>query len=475
MKQIEKITPQKENFARWYTDVVQNGDLMAYGSTKGSIIFKPLSYGIWQNIQQNLDKEFKKLNVKNVYLPLLIPENLLNKEKDHLKGFNPELATITEVGGKKLSEKYFIRPTSETLFCDFFANEVESYNDLPLILNQWVNVLRWEKTTNPFLRTREFLWQEGHTIHATKKEAMDLTKKMINVYHKFLKDYLALPTIIGRKTEHEKFAGAEVTLTVEAMMKDGKALQSGTSHYIGQNFSKPFKIAFKNINNEEEYAYETSWGVSTRLLGALIMAHGDDRGIIIPPKIAPIQIDIVTLFANKNEGVLEAAKNIKKSLSKFRVELDSSDKMPGFKAANSEIHGTPIRIEVGPRDLETNEVIIVRRDTLEKIKCLIENIKEKVTKLLDEIQTNLYEKALERLNANFVVCENWEEFEKAISEQKFAVTLFEGNGEDEVKIKELTGASTRCILPKNSFNFKKSKCFYTNKKSNRIVIFAKAY
>ncbi|PWC08853.1 proline--tRNA ligase [Mycoplasmopsis arginini] len=477
MKKLEKITTQQENFAKWYTDVIKNGDLMAYGSSKGSIIFKPLSFGIWDNIRLQLDKEFKKLGVKNVNLPLLIPESLLNKEKNHIAGFNPELATVTEVGGKKLSEKFFIRPTSEVLFGDFFKNEVESYNDLPLIYNQWVNVLRWEKTTNPFLRTREFLWQEGHTIHASSNEAKELTQKMLDVYTKFVEEYLAIPVIKGQKTEHEKFAGAEYTFTIEAMMKDGKALQSGTSHYLGQNFTKAFDITFKNKENKLENAYGTSWGVSTRLLGALIMTHGDDRGIIIPPKIAPIKVDIIELFASKDKRVSKVAKEFKTFLEQENIDcqIDESDKSAGYKAANSEIHGTPLRIEIGPRDLNENKVVLVRRDTLEKILVSIDEVTYKVKELLNDIQINLLNEAKSRLQNNIKIASNYEEFKSFIEKGHLVLTKFDGNGEDEDKIKEETGASTRCIPFNIDIEVKNENCFYTNKKTDRVVIFARAY
>ena len=476
MKKLEKITPQSEDFAKWYTNVIQNGDLMAYGSSKVSIIFKPLSFGIWDNIRKVLDIQFKEKGVKNVYLPLLIPEFLLQKEKDHLAGFNPELATVTEVGGKKLAEKYFIRPTSETLFGELFKSEVESYNDLPLIYNQWCNVLRWEKTTNPFLRTREFLWQEGHTVHSSKEEANKLAIEMQNVYETFLKEYLAIPVVAGQKTDHEKFSGADLTLTVEAMMKDGKALQAATSHYLGQNFTKAFNVSFKNKDNKEEFAYGTSWGCTTRLLGALIMTHGDDRGIIIPPKIAPVQIDLIEVLASKDANIHKVALELKALLSKkYEVEIDDSDKSPGFKAANSEIHGTPLRIEIGPKDLKNNEVLLVRRDTLEKKLVSLNKIEKEVDNILENIQNNLYNLAKERLNNNFVFASNYDEFKEYIKQGKWVVTLFAGDGEDETKIKLETLASTRCI-PKNvPIAIKGDKCFYTGKKTKRVVIFAKAY
>ena len=476
MKKIEKITLQKEDFASWYTDVIKNGDLMSYGSSKGSIIFKPLSFAIWENIRNTLDKMFKTKNVKNVYLPLLIPESLLQKEKEHVQGFNPELATITEVGGKKLSEKFYVRPTSETLFGEFFKNELNLYNELPLIFNQWANVVRWEKTTNPFLRTREFLWQEGHTIHKTEEEARKLTLEILDIYKNFLKEYLAIPTVDGQKTEHEKFSGAVDTYTIEAMMKDGKALQAGTSHYLGQNFTKVFNVTYKNEENKLVNPYGTSWGATTRLIGALIMTHGDDHGIIIPPRIAPVQIDILELFSKKDSLVSKISNDIYNVLIKeFRVNIDKSDKNPGFKAANSEIHGTPLRIEIGPNDVKNNQVIFVRRDTLKKITIKIENVFFETQKILDEIQNNLYNNALARLNNNFSIASNYNEFKKLISEGKWVITLFAGTSQDETKIKEETGASTRCCPFKTPINISTDKCFYTNKKTKRIVIFAKAY
>lgn len=476
MKKIEKITLQKEDFASWYTDVIKNGDLMSYGSSKGSIIFKPLSFAIWENIRNTLDKMFKTKNVKNVYLPLLIPESLLQKEKEHVQGFNPELATITEVGGKKLSEKFYVRPTSETLFGEFFKNELNLYNELPLIFNQWANVVRWEKTTNPFLRTREFLWQEGHTIHKTEEEARKLTLEILDIYKNFLKEYLAIPIVEGQKTEHEKFSGAVDTYTIEAMMKDGKALQAGTSHYLGQNFTKAFNVTYKNEENKLVNPYGTSWGTTTRLIGALIMTHGDDHGIIIPPRIAPVQIDILELFSKKDSLVSKISNDIYNVLTKeFRVNIDKSDKNPGFKAANSEIHGTPLRIEIGPNDVKNNQVIFVRRDTLEKITIKIENVFFEAQKILEEIQNNLYNNALTRLNNNFSIASNYNEFKKLISEGKWVITLFAGTSQDEIKIKEETGASTRCRPFKTPINISTDKCFYTNKKTKRIVIFAKAY
>ncbi|WP_029512676.1 proline--tRNA ligase [Mycoplasmopsis iners] len=478
MRLLEKITPMEEDFSKWYTDVVKQGNLIAYGPVKGTLVFKPNAYGIWEQIQQNLNAVFKEKGVQNVYLPLFIPEKLFNKEKDHIKGFNPELATITMVGDKKLEEKIFVRPTSEVLFADLFKNSIESHKDLPMIYNQWANVVRWEKTTNPFLRSREFLWQEGHTCHADPKEARQFTKGMISSYSRFLKNFLALPTIIGKKTPHEKFAGACSTYTVEAMMKDGRALQSGTSHYLAQNFSKQFDISFKNKNNQSEFVYQTSWGVSTRLLGAIIMTHGDNRGIIIPPRVAPVQVAILELFANKNPLVHKAAEEIQRELArKFRVFLDDSDKTPGFKASNAEIQGIPVRVEIGPKDLENNVVTVVRRDTLEKTTVKINEIKNYIEQLLDAIHDNLYENAKQRLEQNTVTVYDYEEFKKEIENRKFVIAPFCCSSKVEELIKEETGASTRCIPKKYDKQNKSVKCIYPkcNAKTKRYVVFARAY
>ncbi|VEU63560.1 proline--tRNA ligase [Mycoplasmopsis bovirhinis] len=479
-KELKKITPMEQDFAKWYTDVVKNGNLIAYGPTKGSLIFKPNSYGIWELIQENLNKIFKKKGIQNVYLPLLIPESLFNLEKEHIDGFNPELATVTHVGDRELNEKLFIRPTSEVMFADLFKNSINSYNDLPLVYNQWANVVRWEKTTNPFLRSREFLWQEGHSCHETSLEARDLVRVMIKLYAKFMKNYLAIPTIIGKKTHKEKFAGALTTYTVEAMMKDGKALQSGTSHYLAQNFAKAYKISFKNKDNGDSFVYQTSWGVTTRLIGALIMTHGDNRGIIIPPKVAPVQIDVLELFANKDPKVAKVAKTLATDLSRlFRVNLDSTNKNPGFKASNSEIQGVPLRVEVGPRDLANNQVQLIRRDTLEKELVDINLAKKRAIELLDEIQENLYFQAEKRLKERTKHVDNYEDFKQEIANQNFVVAPFCCSDDIEEKIKEETGASTRCVLLKNQVMDKKApkRCINPGceRTTRRYVVFAKAY
>ncbi|UVD81492.1 proline--tRNA ligase [Mycoplasma iguanae] len=480
MKQLEKITPWKEDFARWYTDVIKGGELMEYGPIKGTIYFKPNSYAIWENIQKHLSEVFARKGVKNVYLPMLIPQSFIEKEKEHVKGFAPELATVTHVGENKLQENLYIRPTSEVLFGDYFKKVINSYKDLPLLLNQWTSVIRWEKTTNPFLRTSEFLWQEGHTSHNSSIDARKFSREMIKAYAKFSKDYLAIPTIIGKKTPREKFAGACTTYTIEGMMKDGKALQMGTSHYLAQKFSKVYNVTFKNKDNVSEYVYQTSWGVSTRLLGALIMTHGDDRGIILPPKIAPVQVDILELFADKNPQVSKVVDELEKNISKiYKVRVDRSDKSLGFKAANSEIQGVPLRIEVGPKDLENDEVLLVRRDNLTKIRVPLAEVRTWVGDLLKKIQQDMYEKAKKRLLDNIVKPETYEQFKKSIQEQKFAIIPFNGSAEEEEKIQQETGATARCILLDCSLNNekenKKSKCLISNKKSKRWVVFAKSY
>ena len=475
MRKLDDITPIEEDFGRWFEDVVTKGNLIDYGPVKGTMFFKPVSYGIWENIQKELNKIFKKIDIQNVYLPLLIPKSFIEKEKEHIKGFAPELATITKVGNKELAEEIVIRPTSEMLFGEMFKREINSYNDLPKTYNQWANVIRWEKNTNPFLRNTEFLWQEGHTAHAHAMEARKMTKKMIKIYAKFLNDYLAIPVVIGRKTSKEKFAGAISTYTVEAMMKDGKALQSGTSHYLGQNFSKSMDIKFNTKDNKKSLIYQTSWGVSTRLIGAIIMTHGDNRGVIIPPKIAPYQIDILELFGNKNPIVHTEAMKLKKILCrKFSVRLDSSNKGPGFKSAHSEIQGTPLRIEVGPRDLEKGEVTLIRRDTLEKIQVQISDVKNKVAKLLQLIQDNLLKMAKDRLNNNIQRADTYEEMKDLLNNKKFVLVPFAGGDAEENKIKKETFATTRCIPFSHKLPELKP-CIITGKKTRRLVMFAKAY
>ncbi len=373
-KMVESITSMDEDFAKWYTDVVKRAELMDYSSVKGCMIFLPAGYALWENIQGLLDKRFKETGVENVYMPVFIPESLLQKEKDHVEGFAPEVAWVTEGGGEKLEEKMCVRPTSETLFCDLYKNIIHSYRDLPKIYNQWCSVVRWEKTTRPFLRSREFLWQEGHTMHETPEEAEERTVQMLNVYADFLKEDLAIPTIKGRKTDKEKFAGAVATYTIEAMMHDGKALQSGTSHNFGDGFAKAFEIEYTGRDNKQHNPFQTSWGLSTRLIGALIMVHGDDRGLVLPPHIAPTQVVIVPI-RQQNDGVLDMCKKVADEyLAGLRVKVDDSERSPGFKFAEQEMRGFPVRIEIGPRDIENGECVVVRRDNYEKMKVKLSEL-----------------------------------------------------------------------------------------------------
>lgn len=444
---VKEITNIDEDFARWYTDIVIKAELADYTDTKGCIAIRPYGYAIWENIQKYADEKFKKAGVKNVYLPVLIPEGLLNKEKDHVEGFAPEVAWVTIGGQQKLEEKLCIRPTSETMFSTLFSRWLKSWRDLPIINNQWCNVLRWEKETRPFLRSREFLWQEGHTIHETKEEAQQRTLQMLDIYADLIENLLAIPVLKGRKTRKEQFAGAEATYTVETLMHDGRALQAGTSHYFGQNFTKPFDIKFLNREGKEEYAYQTSWGISTRLIGALIMAHGDDRGLKLPPKVAPIQAVIVPVAMHK-EGVIQKAQELYSKLKeKYRMEIDIRDNVtPGYKFNDWEMRGVPVRIEQGPRDIENHVCVVVRRDTAEKIVINIDEIETKLEEILEDIQTNMYQSCLKRKEEKTTVAHDMDEFIKNIdNKQGYVKTMWCGNVECENKIKELTGAHSRCI------------------------------
>lgn len=471
---VKDLTNIEEDFPRWYTDICIKAELCDYTPVKGFIAIRPYGYAIWENIQKEIDKRFKELGVKNVSMPVLIPESMLNKEKDHVEGFAPEVAWVTEAGGEKLEEKLCIRPTSETIFDTMYAKWLSSWRDLPYLYNQWCSVVRWEKETRPFLRSREFMWQEGHTIHATAEEAIDFTLKIHNIYNDVTESYLAIPTVQGIKTESEKFAGAERTYTVETLMHDGRALQSATSHYFGQNFTKPFNVKFQNKDGKEEYAYQTSWGCSTRLIGAIIMAHGDNRGLKLPPKIAPVQVVIVPVAANK-EGVLEKATELKNRLSNFRVELD--DRMqytPGYKFNYWELKGVPIRIEIGPRDIENNKCVIVRRDTFEKIDCSLENLENEVSKLLDEIQQNMFDMCKANMEKRTNVAHNMTEFKEALDKnQGFVKAMFCGNPECEEKIHQETMAKSRCI-PFEEEHID-DKCVYCGRSAKHMVYWARQY
>ncbi|MGL4338163.1 MAG: proline--tRNA ligase, partial [Turicibacter sp.] len=393
-KLVQAITSIDVDFAQWYTDVVKKAELVDYSSVKGCMIIRPYGYAIWENIQQYLDKKLKETEHENVYMPLLIPESLLQREKDHVEGFAPEVAWVTHGGDEKLAERLVIRPTSETLFCDHYSKIVKSYNDLPKKYNQWCSVIRWEKTTRPFLRTTEFLWQEGHTVHATAKEAQEETIMMLETYATMLEDYLAIPVIKGQKTEKEKFSGADSTYTIESLMHDGKALQSGTSHYFGDGFAKAFDIKFTDKDSKMKYGFQTSWGVTTRLIGAIIMVHGDSNGLVLPPKVAPTQVVIVPI-AKHLAGVIEKASELQTRIGQVaRVKLDKSDKSPGWKFSEYEMKGIPVRVEIGPKDIENNQAVLARRDTGEKIIVSLDELESQISNLLADIQSNLYQKAL---------------------------------------------------------------------------------
>ena len=445
--QNKAITKRDIDFAKWYTDVVRAAKLATYSNTKGCIVFEPNGYAIWEKMQSVLDKEFKKTGHQNVYMPLLIPENLMNKEGELVNGFAPEVAWVTVGGQKELDERLCIRPTSETLFSDYYSTVVKSYRDLPKLYNQWCNVLRWEKETRPFLRSREFLWQEGHTVHETKEEAEKETLQMLNVYNDFFHNYLAIPSIVGKKTDKEKFAGAEYTYTVESLMYNGVSLQSGTSHYFGQKFSKAYDIKFVNRENKFDYAYQTSWGVTTRMIGALIMVHSDDYGLVLPPKIAPRQVVIIPI--KDNDEVNNLANKYLEELNRNNIVsyIDNSNKSAGFKFAEAEVNGIPVRIEIGPRDLENGKVTIVRRDTREKIEIDVNSdIVSTVSELMEEIQNNLYNRALERRNKQTYVAHNLEEMTNIMNEHPgFIKAMWCGSPECETKIKEIKGTKSRCI------------------------------
>ncbi|HJA70313.1 MAG TPA: proline--tRNA ligase, partial [Candidatus Lachnoclostridium stercoravium] len=442
-KLVEAITSMDVDFAQWYTDVVRKAELIDYASVKGCMVIKPDGYAIWENIQHELDRRFKETGVQNVYMPLFIPESLLQKEKDHVEGFAPEVAWVTHGGLEPLQERLCVRPTSETLFCDFYARDIHSHRDLPKLYNQWCSVVRWEKTTRPFLRSREFLWQEGHTAHATAEEAEERTIQMLNLYADFCEEVLAIPVIRGRKTDKEKFAGAEATYTIEALMHDGKALQSGTSHNFGDGFAKAFGIQYADKENKLQYVHQTSWGMTTRLIGAIIMVHGDNNGLVLPPRIAPTQIVIVPIQQRK-EGVLDKAYELKDRLSNFRVKVDDSDKSPGWKFSESEMRGIPVRVEIGPKDIEANQAILVRRDTHEKITVSLDELETKAGELLETIQKDMLERARAHRDSHTYTATEWDEFVKTINEKPgFVKAMWCGCQECEDKIKEVTGATSR--------------------------------
>lgn len=470
----DKITSRDVDFATWYTDVVRAAHLADYTAVKGCIAIEPNGYAIWEKMQEILDKKFKELGHVNCQMPLLIPENLLKKESELVEGFAPEVAWVTQGGGKKLEEKLCIRPTSETLFCDYYASHIKSYRDLPKLYNQWCNVLRWEKETRPFLRSREFLWQEGHTIHATEEEAIKETDQMMEVYRWFHHDILAIPSIIGRKTEKEKFAGAEYTLTNEALMYNGVALQAGTSHYFGQKFSKAYDVKFTNKENKEEYVYQTSWGTTTRMIGGLIMVHSDDYGLVLPPRIAPRQVVIIPI--GNSDDVIALTSKYKKQLNENNITayIDDTEKSPGFKFAEAEVNGIPLRIEIGSRDLENKQITLVRRDTREKITQSIDiDIVDYVKGLLDTIQNDMYERAKERRDNLTFEAHNLKEMEDILNKQPgFIHAMWCGDQACEEKIKEIKGCKSRCIMEEEAID---TKCVCCGKEAKYHVVWGIQY
>lgn len=445
-KMVEEITSMEEDFAKWYTDVCRKAELIAYTSVKGCMVIRPYGYAIWENIQKELDKRFKALGHENVCMPMFIPESLLNKEKDHVEGFAPEVAWVTHGGNEKLEERLCVRPTSETLFCEHYKSIVQSYRDLPKLYNQWVSVVRWEKTTRPFLRSREFLWQEGHTIHATAEEAQSETVQMLNVYADFCENYLAMPVVKGVKTEKERFAGAEDTYTIEALMHDGKALQSATSHYFGDGFARAFEIQYTDKDNKLKFPFQTSWGCTTRLIGAVIMTHGDNNGLVLPPKVAPTQVVVIPIAAHK-AGVTEKAQEVTERIAKFcRAKIDTSDNSPGWKFAEYEMKGVPLRLELGPKDIEKNQCVLVRRDNREKVFVSLDDLETEIPRLLDAVQQGLYDAALARREKMTYSAATLDEL-KDIADNKpgFIKAMWCGSRECEEKLKEVAGVSSRCI------------------------------
>ncbi|MEE1114578.1 MAG: proline--tRNA ligase [Eubacterium sp.] len=474
-KLVEAITSMDADFAQWYTDVCIKADLIGYTSVKGCMAIKPAGYAIWENIQKELDRRFKETGVQNVYMPMLIPENLLNKESELVQGFAPEVAWVTHGGSEKLQERLCIRPTSETLFCDFYAKDIQSHRDLPKLYNQWCSVLRWEKTTRPFLRSREFLWQEGHTAHATAEEAEERTVQMLNVYASFLEDVLAIPVVKGRKTDKEKFAGAKHTYTVEALMHDGKALQSGTSHNFDDIFAKAYDVQFTDKDNTLKYVHQTSWGMTTRVIGALIMVHGDNSGLVLPPAIAPTQVMVIPIRQDA-EGVMDKAVEVREALraAGVRTDLDDSAKSPGWKFSEQEMRGIPMRIELGPKDIEKGQAVLVRRDTREKTIVAIEELPTAVPALLAAIQKDMFERAKAHRDAHTYDADNYEDFKKTVAEKPgFVRAMWCGDVACEEQIKADTTATSRCI-PFKQIQIS-DKCVCCGKPAKHMVYWGKAY
>ena len=475
-KMVKEITSRDEDFAKWYTDIVKKAELAEYTSVKGCMVIRPYGYAIWENIQKILDAKFKETGHENVCMPMFIPEGLLQKEKDHVEGFAPEVAWVTYGGSEKLEERLCVRPTSETLFCDHYANIIHSYRDLPKLYNQWVSVVRWEKTTRPFLRTREFLWQEGHTIHATAEEAIEETERMLNVYADFCEDALAIPVVKGRKTESDKFAGAEATYAIEALMHDGKALQAGTSHYFGDGFAKAFDIQFTGKDNKKQHPFQTSWGVTTRLIGAIIMTHGDDNGLVLPPAVAPIQAVIIPIAQHK-EGVLEKAAELRDRLKgNFRVKLDDSDQSAGWKFSEYEMKGVPLRIEIGPKDIEAGQCVIAMRHSGEKVIVPLDELESKVAELLAKVHDGIYQIALDNRTKKTYNCETIDEINACRDEHGDGFILAPWCGDEacEDGVKDACGVTSRCI-PLDDPDCSGKKCVCCGKEAQHMVYWAVAY
>lgn len=474
-KMVDDITSMDEDFAKWYTDICRKAELIEYTSVKGCMVIRPYGYAIWENIQKTLDGMFKETGHENVCMPMFIPESLLQKEKDHVEGFAPECAWVTMGGNEELEERLCVRPTSETLFCEHFKQIVHSYRDLPKLYNQWVSVVRWEKTTRPFLRSREFLWQEGHTLHETADEAIEETEKMLNVYTEFCQKYLAMPVVQGMKTESDKFAGAERTYCIEALMHDGKALQAGTSHYFGDGFAKAFGIQFADKNNQLKYPHQTSWGVTTRLIGAIIMTHGDDNGLVLPPAVAPIQVMVIPIAMHK-EGVLEKANEVCDRLKKIcRAKIDASENSSGWKFAEYEMKGVPIRVEIGPKDIENNQCVIVTRHNREKTFVSLDELETVIPQKLQEVRDGLYEAALENRERRTYACKTLDEITEALEKNGdgFIKAMWCGSEECESKVKELTGVGSRCIPLEQEHVA--DTCICCGKPAKHMLYWGKAY
>ena len=474
-KLVEQITSMDEDFAKWYTDICTKADLVGYTSVKGCMIIRPYGYAIWENMQRILDTRFKELGHENVYMPMFIPESLLNKEKDHVAGFAPEVAWVTMGGAEKLTERLCVRPTSEVLFCEHYADIIKSYRDLPKLYNQWCSVVRWEKTTRPFLRSREFLWQEGHTMHATAEEAVEETVRMLNVYADFHEKDLAVPVVRGRKTPSDKFAGAEDTYAIEAMMHDGKALQSATSHYFGDGFARAFDITYTDKDNKLVHPFQTSWGCTTRMIGGIIMTHGDDRGLVLPPAVAPVQVVIVPIAAHK-EGVLEKATALRDTLKQagIRVKMDDSDQSPGWKFAEYEMRGVPVRLELGPRDMENGQCVAVTRFDGQKHFLALDGVEKAVADLLTAVRDGMYEKALANRERRTYICRDLDEVRAALANgDGFIKGMWCGDEACEDKVKAETGVGSRCIpLEQEQLA---PVCMCCGKPAKHMVLWAKAY